>query len=437
MLGRIASLLRRAERARQGYSRDLQVARLRASYQRAYFAPALFTLVPVSTDAIASMAVDSSWRLYYNESWLATHTVEENAAVLIHEVSHLLRDHESRRKSAAATDERLWNTAGDCEINDDLAAEGLSLPGDPPQPAKYGLDTGASAEVYYHRLYKPPRPGQANAAPREADRAHQDCGSGAHGQRRSWELPDEDEGSGGPPGVDAVKAKLVRREVAQRIMDTSVFAGDIPIGWRRWAHSVLTPKVDYMAVIRQTVRTALRDCTLGRYDRTYRRPHRRQACYGEFLMPTFFQPRPRPGFLIDTSSSMQNAQLARAVAELGGLTRQLGYATEVVVACCDAAVHDVRKVFNAGQLQLYGGGGTDMGAGLQWFIDRHRDPIDLLVIVSDCHTAWPADAPPFPVITIRVGAGELPPWGDRGANKAITIEEPAAYVPKPVLLKGT
>ena len=136
MLGRIAGLIRRAERAKQGYSRDLQAARLRASYQRAYFAPALFTLVPVSTDAIASMAVDSSWRLYYNESWLATHTVEENAAVLIHEVSHLLRDHESRRKAAAATSERVWNTAADCEINDDLAAEGRPQPGDPPPPAK-------------------------------------------------------------------------------------------------------------------------------------------------------------------------------------------------------------------------------------------------------------------------------------------------------------
>ena len=47
------------------------------------------------------MAVDAYWRLYYNESWLATHSVEENAALLIHEVSHLLRDHEARKKAAA------------------------------------------------------------------------------------------------------------------------------------------------------------------------------------------------------------------------------------------------------------------------------------------------------------------------------------------------
>ena len=88
----------------------------------------------------------------------------------------------------------------------------------------------------------------------------------------------------------------------------------------------MTPKVDYMAIIRRTVRIALRESTLGRYDRTYRKPHRRQACYGEFIMPSFYQPRPRPGFLIDTSSSMQNTQLSRAMTELGALTRQLGYA---------------------------------------------------------------------------------------------------------------
>jgi predicted metal-dependent peptidase len=225
------------------------------------------------------------------------------------------------------------------------------------------------------------------------------------------------------PGVDPVKAQLVQREVAQRILDRSGNAGDVPLGWRRWARTVLTPKVDYMATIRHAVRKALRDSTLGRYDRTYRRPHRRQAAYGEFLMPSFYQPRPRPGFLIDTSASMEDPQLARAVAELGGLTRQLGYATEVLVACCDAAVHDARKAFSSAQLQLYGGGGTDIGVGLQWFIDRKNDPIDLLVVVTDCHTSWPRDAPPFPVITIRVGDGPPPPWGDRGANKIITIDD--------------
>ena len=105
MLSRLAELIRGLERRGDGYSRALQAARVRASYQRAYFAPALFNLIPVKTDMIASMAVDSRWRLYYNDAWLAAHTVEENAAVLIHEVSHLLREHEARKQAAAVTDD--------------------------------------------------------------------------------------------------------------------------------------------------------------------------------------------------------------------------------------------------------------------------------------------------------------------------------------------
>jgi predicted metal-dependent peptidase len=406
---RLDDLVRSSEHNADGYSRALQAARVRAAYQRSYFAPALFSLVPVATDLIASMAVDAHWRLYYNDLWVARHTVEENAALLIHEVGHLLRDHEGRKKAAGVRDHRRWNTAGDCEINDDLHAEGLPLPGEPPLPSKYGLQSGETAEIYYKYLPAAPQSGQ-------------DCGSGADGERRFWELPADTESEGGVPGVDRLKAELVRREVARRIDEISPHAGEVSPAWRRWARATLAPKVDYMATIRHVVRRALRDSTLGRYDRTYRRPHRRQACYGDLLMPSFHQPRPRPGFLIDTSSSMEESQLARALTELGGLMRQLGYGADVVVASCDAAVRDVRQMFSASHVELYGGGGTDLAVGMRVFIERKHDPVDLLVIVSDCHTQWPADAPPFPVITIRVGDGAPPPWGNRGGNTVITIE---------------
>ena len=414
------------ERHKEGYSRSLQAARVRAAYQRAYFAPALFSLIPVKTDMVASMAVDSRWRLYYNDSWLSGHSVEENAAVLIHEVSHLLREHEARKQAAAVNNVVLWNTATDCEINDDLTAEGLPLPDNPPQPQQFGLHTGENAETYYRQLMKTldaSSPTQTSAGASATLR--QDCGSGAHGERRPWELLD-DPGGDSVPGVDRLKADLIRREVANRIFDRSGEPADAPLGWRRWARTVLSPKVDYMATIRHAVRKALRESTVGRFDRTYRRPHRRQACYGEFIMSSYYQPRPRPGFLIDTSSSMDDTQLARAVAELGGLTRQLGYNTDVVVACCDAAVHNVKQVFIGAQLELIGGGGTDLRAGLRWFTERRSGPVDLLVVVSDCHTPWPEEMPPFPVITICVGDGEPPPWGDRGSNKVITIDDRAA-----------
>jgi predicted metal-dependent peptidase len=420
---RLFDLLRRGDQKSSGYAPALQAARVRAAHQRSYFAPALFSLVPVETDLIGSMAVDAYWRLYYNRTWLATHTVEENASLLIHEVSHLVRDHEARRKAVGGANPRRWNTAGDCEINDDLQAEGLPLPGDPPLPAKYGLASGDSAEHYYAGLTARSRPERHTAGGDQ--QSTDDCGSGAHGERRFWEQPLDNE-SDGMPGVDRIKAELVRREVARLIDEKSPYDGDVPLSWRRWARATLAPKVDYLATIRHVVRRALRDATVGRSDRTYRRPHRRQACYGEFLMPSFYQPRPRPGFLIDTSGSMSDSQLTRAVSELAGLTRQLGYGADVVVACCDAAVHETRRAFTGSRIELVGGGGTDLRVGLRAFVERSVGAIDLLVVVSDCRTPWPADAPPFPVVTICVGDGVPPSWGNRGANKVITIDQPFA-----------
>lgn len=413
----------RTERPSEGYARQLQAARVRAAYQRGYFAPALFSLVPVETTLIGSMAVDAQWRLYYNPEWLTTHTVEENATLLIHEVSHLLRDHEGRRKAAGITNPQRWNTATDCEINDDLHDEGLPLPGDPPLPSKYGLESGDRAEVYFAQL-------SSSSPPKQAQQA-EDCGSGAHGEPRSWEVPADQGTASAVPGVDRLKAELVRRDVARRIQDISRYAGTVSMAWRRWATATLAPKVDYRATIRQVVRSSLRLSTLGRYDRTYRRPHRRQACYGDLIMPSFHQPRPRPGFLIDTSGSMSDTQLSRAVSELTGLFHQLGYGAEVIVACCDVAVHMVRSSFSATQLELYGGGGTNLAEGIRTFTERTRDPIDVLFIVTDCLSPWPPDAPPFPVITIRVGDGDPPPWGQHGANTVITIPDVDVESDKP------
>ena len=91
----------------------------------------------------------------------------------------------------------------------------------------------------------------------------------------------------------------------------------------------------------------------------------------------------------------------------------------------------MRQVFTAAQVELYGGGGTDIGVGLRWFTDRKQIPIDLLVVVTDCHTPWPEEPPPFPVIVIRVGDGPPPPWGTRGANRVITIEDASTLPVQP------
>ena len=324
---------------------------MRAAYQRSYFAPALFSLIPVATDLIDTMAVDTHWRLYDNDTWVARHTVEENATLLIHEVGHLLRDHEARKKAAGITDHRRWNTAGDCEINDDLHAEGLPLPGDPPLPARYGLKSGAIAEVYYKQLPAPPRADRHQAAG-ESGHAAQDCGVGAHGERRFWELPADDERDGGTPGVDRLRAQLVRREVARRIDEISSYAGEVSPAWRLWARATLAPKVDYLATIRHVVRRALRESTLGREP-----PHAQAAESKAGVLrrvPHAQLPPAAAAARISDRYLQLDGRLTVGASPggTGGPDPPARYGAEVVVACCDAAVRDVRKAFRAGQVEF-------------------------------------------------------------------------------------
>ena len=164
---------------------------MRAAYQRSYFAPALFSLIPVATDLIDSMAVDAQWRLYYNDVWVARHTVEENATLLIHEVGHLLRDHEARRRPPASRiigAGTLPATARSMTISTPRACRCQAIRRYPP---KCGLESGATAEVYYKQLPAPPRADRRQRL--VSGHAGQDCGSGAHGERRFWELPADDE----------------------------------------------------------------------------------------------------------------------------------------------------------------------------------------------------------------------------------------------------
>ena len=114
-------------------------------------------------------------------------------------------------------------------------------PAIPPLPGKYGLQTGESAEVYYHHLYKPVRPDEdAESTEEDSSRSRTSRTAApartANGERGSCRTTTA--APPGVPGVDSVKAELVRREVAQRIVEMSRERdSNIPLGWRRWAHT--------------------------------------------------------------------------------------------------------------------------------------------------------------------------------------------------------
>lgn len=114
--------------------------------------------------------------------------------------------------------------------------------------------------------------------------------------------------------------------------------------------------------------------------------------WGTPILPGLVQPIPQIAVVADTSGSMGETDIARVLAEITGILQNLGNREPVTVLATDAAVHTCRKVFDVRQVKLIGGGGTDMGAGLE-AAARLRPQPDIVVVITDGDTPWPEQKP--------------------------------------------
>nr|WP_242843552.1 VWA-like domain-containing protein [Thermincola ferriacetica] len=418
---------------------ELQAARLRLVKDRPYLTSAAWALQPVAKPGLGTMAVDQFFRLYYDPAVTTRWTVEELSGVLYHEICHLLRDHASRMKEF---DPRLSNIAADAEIDDDILREGVRLPAGAITPASIGQPNGLLAEEYYAALEKQAQQaaasqgasaqpgnesgtgvgepeagdGGASAGP-DRDSASQvpapgagRCGSCATGQPEEWE--EGPPGEGISPGISRAEAELIRRDVARQIREHVRACGNVPGHWARWADEKLRPKVDWRKELAAAVRHAVADVA-GACDYSYRRPSRRQGQVGngKVIFPSLRRPVPSVAVVVDTSGSVGDAMLAQALAEIAGILRSLGQREGVHVLAVDRAVQSCRRVFRPEQVRLAGGGGTDMGAGLEAAAKLRPCP-QVAVVITDCLTPWP-DQPPEGmkvIIVALTGDGKTPDW---------------------------
>lgn len=383
----------------------IQAARLRLVRTHPYLAAAVWSMVPVESPGLGTMATDRWGRLYYDPEAVDRWTPEERAAVLYHEVCHLLRSHASRFEGA---DHQTANAATDAEINDDLTTEDVPLPSGAVTPSSLSLPPNLTAEEYYDMLRNRPQPptptpngGGGDGTGETPSPAAGNCGSAADGRQRRWEAgPPSSKGADGtetPEGMGPAELDVVRRKVASEVR-AAKGRGTVPASLARWAEDVLTPKVDWRRQLRAAVRATIAYAA-GREDYTYGRPNRRQSAYPAVL-PSLRAYRPRVSVVVDTSGSMGEAELAQAVAEVGGVLRTIG--TPVEVLSVDAAVKGRSRVTDARQVRLSGGGGTDMRVGIEAALQATPRP-DVVVVLTDGETPWP-ERPPD---RVRVVAGIL------------------------------
>ncbi|MFJ9022811.1 VWA-like domain-containing protein [Streptomyces sp. NPDC102259] len=385
----------------------LFAARLQAARARPYLATALFALHPVESRWVPTMAVDRHWRCYVSPAFVDRMPVEELAGVWVHEVSHLLRDHHGRSERVARErgltgpgEQLRMNIAADCEINDDAFGDGLAQPEGAVTPGSLGLRPGELMEDYLR---------QFRLGPHTQNLVWLDCGSGADGREREWDL-----GPDGAHGLSEQERDAVRFRVAQGIAGRR---GTAPAGWQRWAEEAFHPPQPWRELLGAAVRSAASAPGAGE-DYSYGRPSRRSASVPGAVLPSLRRRPPRVSVVIDTSGSVSDAELGSAILEVTAISRAVGGRRDLVtVVPCDADARLVHPLCRGEGIPLLGGGGTDLRAGFTKAL-RARPGPDVIVALTDGQTPWPSTRPPC-----RTVVGLFP----RGS--ASYDEEDPDYVP--------
>lgn len=406
--------------------------RLRARALRPYFAKLLWALQPVHDEEVQTFAVDKDFRCYYSEKVVREWGLERCAAVLIHEILHLFLRHHARC-AAIAADQKLFNMAGDLEINSILWRDGLApnpLGTDCLYPSKFGFPDELTAEEYYALLLKQQpqddgdgdsgdgdgeADGEGKQKPKPGAKPGQGkCGS-CSGQHEDWEKPGDDPET---PGQSELSKELLQRAVAGDIQKAAQTGrGTVPAGLARYAETVLAPaKVPWQTVLQSQVRAALERIE-GDAALTYARPGRLTHALGEYggaMFQSYYSPKLTVGVVVDTSGSMSHEAVQACLAETQSIVEVAG--GSCLFTSVDTHATSVSEIEDVRQVVLSGGGGTDMRVGIA-AMEKRR--VDLCVVMSDCDTPWPSQATPFPLIICAVTASD---WAIQHCPKwALTV----------------
>lgn len=404
-------------------------------------------LIEESSSRLPTAAVDSSWRMYYNPEFMMRGDIEATAAVIEHELWHLLRKHPERAQARFITraTAKFWNWAADAEIHSDKKlAERIRKTGvDPVTPESLGklfggkwesyFVAGLLCEEYYEMIMEAveeqgdpgdPEPGDdpgGDPGPRDypgepgeeeeegegeegqAKPGAGNCGSCATGVPMDWEEPPDDY-------VDNVQEKIMRKKVAKDIMQSAALGRDVSKGDMayEWAEEELAPpKINWQTQLRSAVKNAIA-FTSGSYEYSRRKLSRRQGLQPDILLPGLQKPIPEIAVVVDASGSMLASfeageefgeetynLLDQALAETQSIVKKFGMGAGIKVFYTDTTAECAGRIFSPSQMKKVKDkfGGTDIGVGIKAAYQSQPRP-QIIVVLTDGGTPWPTNPPP-------------------------------------------
>lgn len=318
--------------------------------------------------------------------------------VVLHEYYHVMLQHMTTWAKLDKEDAKLSNIAKDMVINlmlkeADPGGHFLTVWEHAYCDQQYkGLDTG---EVY-RRLKN-----QSQSQPQGQQMDdHQSGGE-----------PGDEEGEGGMKPLTEAEAGEVIKAVDTALRQGALIAGKLGHGMARDVEALLEPVVPWQDVLRDWLKTTAKGEDLS----TWRRPARRWLGQDMYMPSRYTESVERIVIGIDTSGSIGEEALRRALSEVAGACEMVSpQMVDVIYWDARVAAHEVyegervRDIANVTKPK--GGGGTDARAMFD-FMDKRGIKPDAVIMFTDGYTPWPKTLP-CPVLWCISTKGLRAPVGE-------------------------
>lgn len=398
----------------------LMAGRIVAQNRWPYMSGVLFALKPVEVtkEEVPTLAVDSGWRLYYCPEFVSDHPVEVLATAILHETLHCVLDHMGRYELVADSKEssaQAWNYCGDAHIN--KALDDQDMPWGEFEPVRfkqleqYGVTPDDSTEAAHRKVLNHLKENQTQL---DFD---SDCGSVATGGKRAYEKP---AGDASAPSIGGSEQESVKDVLAIEVNRRKGLGEEVGDTLVDWASGRLSPVVDWRKHLGVVMRSSFAVAS-GKKDYSFSKPSRKQdamkAAGTEVILPALRNPSPPSiALLVDTSGSISRSELELFGSELFGILKSIGSNSQVEVVGCDTKATGpfrIKRATDIPELELLGGGGTDLRVGIDFILQNLRT--EIVVIASDGETPWHDKNPNssktyLALITTESGIKKAPSW---------------------------
>ncbi len=341
--------------------------------------------------------------LGFDPAYINSISLEEVKGLWEEETLHCFLQHHTRRGDRDPQD---WNAAADQAIFHILAQAGSALPAD-CQPRREFKDM--TAEQVYTAMgrgkkkspqgqqpgqQQPPQPGQGQTPGQQPQQPGRQPGAG-RGEVRDATDPD----TGAPLTPAQIAEEETNWKIAgQQAAQQAAACGNLPGFLDRLVKAIINPRAPWQDLLRQFLeRTARNDYTWTTLNSNY-------LSQGIFLPTLRSNELPRLVIAVDTSGSIDQADLDQFAAEVSAVL-EMTAETEITVLYCDTEIRETETFTRADlplTLKATGGGGTDFRPPFTWIEEEQEQPAALIYLTDmDCDK-YPEEEPDYPVMWTKI-----------------------------------